>query len=135
MPRYSYQCEWVRCGKRNCRSCPHGPYWYGYWSEKGKTRKRYFGRNDPREPERMPPEEPAEEPVIDWREPLFNRRTVSESLARRVLGVSPLDGRDACFAAYKRLTLDAHPDRGGDSRDMAYLNAAWSYLKACNSWK
>ena len=32
--------EYVNCGK-----CPtqHGPYWYAYWSAKGKTRKRYIG--------------------------------------------------------------------------------------------
>jgi hypothetical protein len=34
----------VRCGKAGCRSCPHGPYWYAYWSENGKRRSKYVGR-------------------------------------------------------------------------------------------
>jgi hypothetical protein len=48
--RVSYRQEHVRCGKENCGSCPHGPYWYGYWKEDGRTRKQYVGRHLPGEP-------------------------------------------------------------------------------------
>lgn len=34
----------VRCGKSGCTKCPHGPYWYAYWTENGKRRSRYVGR-------------------------------------------------------------------------------------------
>lgn len=34
----------VRCGKVGCVSCPHGPYWYAFWTEDGKRRSRYVGR-------------------------------------------------------------------------------------------
>ena len=34
----------VRCGKRECRSCPHGPYWYAFWTEDGRRRSKYVGR-------------------------------------------------------------------------------------------
>ncbi|MGF1666190.1 MAG: hypothetical protein ACFCVC_07930 [Acidimicrobiia bacterium] len=34
----------VKCGKSGCVSCPHGPYWYAYWSEGGRRRSRYIGR-------------------------------------------------------------------------------------------
>lgn len=37
--------ELVRCGKATCKSCPHGPYWYEYWSEGGKRRSKYLGKN------------------------------------------------------------------------------------------
>lgn len=37
--------ELVRCGKSTCKSCPHGPYWYEYWSEGGKRRSKYVGKN------------------------------------------------------------------------------------------
>jgi hypothetical protein len=44
----TYRQEWVKCGKANCKPCQdgqgHGPYWYAYWSEKGRTRKRYIGK-------------------------------------------------------------------------------------------
>lgn len=36
----------VRCGKSSCTRCPHGPYWYAYWSENGKRRSRYLGKLD-----------------------------------------------------------------------------------------
>ena len=34
----------VRCGKAACTRCPHGPYWYAYWTENGRRRSRYIGR-------------------------------------------------------------------------------------------
>lgn len=34
----------VKCGKSACLSCPHGPYWYAYWTEDGRRRSRYIGR-------------------------------------------------------------------------------------------
>ncbi|MBS3941983.1 MAG: hypothetical protein KG028_13580 [Actinobacteria bacterium] len=45
----SYRREHVRCGKAGCTTCPHGPYWYAYWKEDGRTRKRYVGRSRPGE--------------------------------------------------------------------------------------
>lgn len=43
----TYQLERVRCGKPNCKCAKgslHGPYWYGYWSEGGKTKSMYVGK-------------------------------------------------------------------------------------------
>ncbi len=34
----------VRCGKMGCTKCPHGPYWYAYWTENGTRKSRYIGR-------------------------------------------------------------------------------------------
>lgn len=47
----TYQSERVRCGKKGCRCTRgelHGPYWYAYWTEGGKTRSEYVGKNLPR---------------------------------------------------------------------------------------
>ena len=47
----TYQLEGVRCGKKNCHCAegkPHGPYWYAYWTEGGKTRSQYIGKKLPR---------------------------------------------------------------------------------------
>lgn len=41
--RPTYRQQWVRCGK-GCNSCPHGPYWYAYWREDGRSRSQYIGR-------------------------------------------------------------------------------------------
>ena len=45
----SFRQEMVRCGKKGCTRCPHGPYWYAYWREGGRTRSRYVGKNLPGE--------------------------------------------------------------------------------------
>ena len=45
--RVTYRRESVRCGKPNCKSCPHGPYWYAYYREGDKLRSRYVGRELP----------------------------------------------------------------------------------------
>jgi Family of unknown function (DUF6788) len=47
----SYRLEHVRCGKATCKCSEgklHGPYWYAYWSEGGKTRSQYVGKKLPR---------------------------------------------------------------------------------------
>lgn len=46
-PEVTYRLESVRCGKPNCRSCPHGPYWYAYFREGSRLRSRYIGRELP----------------------------------------------------------------------------------------
>ncbi|MGB8360227.1 MAG: hypothetical protein WCE80_02390 [Acidimicrobiia bacterium] len=43
-PRLGLRKQMVRCGKSGCTKCPHGPYWYAYWTENGKRRSRYVGR-------------------------------------------------------------------------------------------
>ncbi|HEY7705514.1 MAG TPA: hypothetical protein VID03_11895 [Acidimicrobiia bacterium] len=43
-PKVHLRPQMVKCGKPGCRSCPHGPYWYAYWTDQGKRRSRYVGR-------------------------------------------------------------------------------------------
>jgi hypothetical protein len=43
-PEVSLRQQTVRCGKRGCTRCPHGPYWYAYWTEDGRRRSRYLVR-------------------------------------------------------------------------------------------
>src|SRR6266498_3106048 len=45
--RRSYRQQLVRCGKKGCTRCPHGPYWYAYWREEGRLRSRYIGKQLP----------------------------------------------------------------------------------------
>jgi hypothetical protein len=61
-PTVRYRQQHVRCGKASCTSCPHGPYWYAFWKEDGRTRKRYIGRQLPGEElERVVPDLAATE--------------------------------------------------------------------------
>jgi hypothetical protein len=47
----TYRLESVRCGKKGCKCADgklHGPYWYAYWLENGKTKSQYVGKKLPR---------------------------------------------------------------------------------------
>lgn len=47
--RCTLRLELVLCGKPKCSKL-HGPYWYGYFEERGgRTRKVYIGRRLPEE--------------------------------------------------------------------------------------
>src|SRR5579883_559333 len=45
--KVTYRQQYTRCGKQRCRKCQegngHGPYWYAYWSENGRTVSKYIG--------------------------------------------------------------------------------------------
>lgn len=46
----TYRLEHVRCGSKKCRCASgelHGPYWYAYWSEGGRTKSQYVGKKLP----------------------------------------------------------------------------------------
>ncbi len=51
MARVTYRLERVRCGNPacKCRGEGHGPYWYAYFRQDGKLRKRYIGKELPAE--------------------------------------------------------------------------------------
>lgn len=52
-PEVSYRLESVKCGKPNCRSCPHGPYWYAYFRENNRLKSRYIGRELPEDVKKL----------------------------------------------------------------------------------
>ena len=48
--------EYIKCGKNLCLGCEHGPYYYAYWRDENnakKLKKKYIGRNDPTERNRI----------------------------------------------------------------------------------
>lgn len=51
--KVTYRQQYTRCGKQRCRKCKegagHGPYWYAYWSENGRTISKYIGIQAPEE--------------------------------------------------------------------------------------
>ena len=52
-PEVTYRLESVKCGKPNCKSCPHGPYWYAYYREGNRLKSRYIGRELPDDVQRL----------------------------------------------------------------------------------
>src|SRR5579864_8314042 len=69
----TYQRKYTRCHKLTCRRCAegpgHGPYWYAFWWENGRTRTRYLGKNAPEAALAANPEIPADTsiPPPTWR--------------------------------------------------------------------
>jgi hypothetical protein len=129
----SFQQEYVRCGKRNCRSCPHGPYWYEYWRGPRGTQKKYWGKRDPRVTQDAPPppEPPGPPPATTpphW-DDITDRRTATIPLAREITGFSGHAVVDL-DAHFRRRSQTEHPDHGGDPHAYALLTCAWSYLRA-----
>ena len=53
MPQVSYRRQEVRCGRAECGACPHGPYWYAFWKEDGRSRSQYIGRELPADVRRL----------------------------------------------------------------------------------
>lgn len=49
--KVTYRQQFTRCGKERCHKCRdgegHGPYWYAYWSENGRTISKYIGLHLP----------------------------------------------------------------------------------------
>lgn len=53
---WTLQLERVPCGKADCVTCPHGPYWYGYRRRGTRTQKKYMGKYRLTEPSPFPAE-------------------------------------------------------------------------------
>jgi hypothetical protein len=55
----TYRREFVRCGKKGCKCAEgqlHGPYWYAYWTEGGRTKSQYIGKKPPKGARRSAPQ-------------------------------------------------------------------------------
>lgn len=50
--------EHVKCNKYHCLMCPHGPYYYAYWKENGKLKKKYIGTKYDEEWRKLSKKEP-----------------------------------------------------------------------------
>jgi len=117
----------------SCKSCPHGPYWYQYWREGKRVRKRYIGKVNPfggrdrtsEEKARVDPPPPPENA-----DDIFDRRRASLSLALRLLGLVSKPTMRELKLLWRTLAMKLHPDRGGDEKGFARASAAYSYVQA-----
>lgn len=116
--------EYVACGNPRCRACPHGPYIYEWWREKGRRRKRYCGRATQDNGGAR-----ATQDRVHPDDCIFNRRTATVDVALRILGL----GRGEVGGLrrrYMELVKRHHPDAGGESKAAERIAAAYSFLKA-----
>ncbi|HET9918235.1 MAG TPA: DUF6788 family protein, partial [Ktedonobacteraceae bacterium] len=74
--KITYRQQYTRCGKQRCKKCKggsgHGPYWYAYWSENGRTVSKYIGAQLPADIEMA--EQPAAEYTPAEKSKVISRR-------------------------------------------------------------
>jgi hypothetical protein len=116
--------QWIRCGKRACRSCPHGPYWYAFWWDADRQRMRsgYVGKFLPREETREQEREQRREGHVEVGDPFD------------FLGITRSTTRDEATRAYKRRMVRVHPDKGGTHTEAVAVNLAWERVKRYHRW-
>ena len=124
---WTYRCEYVRCGKPACKSCPHGPYWYGYMHVGGKMEKEYIGKD---KPAALRVKAPAE----DRLDAIFNRKGATAELACEILCITGDVKEHQARHAFNVLIMTNHPDRGGDAKVAARITAAFSFLRSAMGW-
>lgn len=126
----TFRQEHVKCGRKGCKKCPHGPYWYAYHREGGKLKKRYVGKDLPKKNEAPPPPPPPhpwdEIKRVDCRDIL---------LACEILGVNQHDDRETVRKKYYYLSMKQHPDRGGCEVDFKRSSAAWEVIRRIKGWR
>lgn len=118
----TYRLEFVNCGSPRCERCKrggvhHGPYWYAYWKEEGRTRSSYIGKRAPRgkaDPNAPPPS---------------SAKIPKSNDAWGVLGLERGAPWDDVRRVYRRASFAAHPDRGGKHATMVALNKAFAELR------
>ena len=104
----------------------HGPYWYEYWREGRRTRKRYWGRKRP---------SPRDFHQDEQREQAYGGRTydrarMAHNADMGLLGLSEGFTSADLKRAYRAAALLHHPDRGGDLETMKKINVAYARLRS-----
>ena len=80
--------KYIRCTRAGCRICTawdstergHGPYWYAFWKEGGRTRSKYVGKE-------LPPELAAQQAEKEK-----NAASVAASAAQSASGHATIEG-------------------------------------------
>lgn len=131
--RWTYQEEMIRCGKPSCKSCPHGPYWYGYRHQGGRMKKKYLGKKDPRVEQQQAPSA-SRSTNRNRLDDIFDKQKRSYKLATEIFGLDTNSEISAKYR-YRKLCMELHPDRcGGDDVAFKRVQAAYEYIRAYWRW-
>lgn len=110
--------EMVRCGKKGCKSCPHGPYRYEYYYLSGKLKKRYLGKAA---------KNVTPATALDR---LLRGDPVSDQDCARVLGLEGVQSFTKMRQAYRKIVREFCPHSGHyDERRYKAIRAAWNRLR------
>jgi len=117
MKKYTYRSEYIKCGKKDCKSCPHGPYWYRYYREAKKLHKQYVGKclpgNDTRTPDL----------------PHTCRIVITLSDALDVFGLKALCNGREMRDRFNMLARLHHPHESGSNQRIKDVNLAWEIIQ------
>lgn len=119
-----YQLEEIKCGKRGCRRCPHGPYWYRYFRSGGRRRKEYLGL-------RLPAGVAPPESALEQRD---RPRLASPAWAARLLDLAPgIDYYKAhkIYVCSRSAACGSPEDKAAQQRQ---LDLAWRVYAAWRGW-
>jgi hypothetical protein len=124
VPEYTYRCELVTCGKANCVCCPHGPYWYAYWRDGKRMRKKYIGKQlTPKTA--LPPLTPAQP---------MKPEPMDIYAAKRLLGLRGNESYATSFLAWQQ-ARKKEVKRGDWGRwDLVAVDQAWSIICVDRGW-
>jgi len=128
---WSYQVEYISCGKK-CKSCPHGPYWYRYQKQSGKTIKEYVGKFMAFQ---YGVEGAQEMMTRDPRRLILKGDTATPNLAYAILGLKPGAGPDETRRAFDTLASFCRQDLDALHPELALLTCAYTYLRVFNDWR
>jgi DNA-binding SARP family transcriptional activator len=96
--KITYRQQFTRCGKQRCHKCKdgagHGPYWYAYWSENGRTISKYIGIHPPA--------------GIEISQPVEAQLSSSQERQIEALPFKSTDAKDSGFQAF-HTAADAAP--------------------------
>lgn len=123
-----YRQEFVKCG-RNCKKCPHGPYWYAYWWDAAKLRKAYVGK---KLPDQVQAAHDHNHPVKDNGPALI---FMSSDRAWELLGMKPTKNRGMVKAKVAGLLRRLENGTGIAGLERREVEEAWFVLSAAQGWK
>lgn len=111
--KVTYRQQFTRCGKQRCRKCKegagHGPYWYAYWSENGRTISKYIGIHLPAGVELTPAASIANHRQSPASELDASVAASTDSSARHTLSENGKAASDAAHTTSTRKAAEASP--------------------------
>lgn len=140
---WTMQQEYVKCGKKGCTKL-HGPYWYGYRTVDGKTRKKYFGKSFPTDDflrgkgRQEKPPDPPKSPKGEQAHPndiIFDKNKRTIRIARKIFG-NDSNSYEECKKHYRQICRQLHPDcNGGLEGPFKRFCAAWEFICWVYNWE
>ena len=125
--------EMIRCGKKGCTKCPHGPFRYAYFRVKGRLKKRYIGK--------VPTAETEPKFVLGEHNersrffPLVRGNPAYFKLACECLGVTEHQNREAVRKRYHYLSKKQVTSAYNSGVGLVILEGAWLAVRRFQGWK